>query len=341
VASGRKIIYLASISILILLLTSTPGIANWTQQSSGALARLHAVYFLDANRGWVVGGSGFVLFTANGGETWKQISRPTSDSPTDVYFSDSRNGWILCKRSQYDLRSDNDPRSYLMRTEDGGVSWRRMDIPAGGGSEGLVRAVFMRNGRVLSFGEGGAVYLTRDFGANWYRRGVPSQHLLLGGTFINEMAGWLVGAGSTILQTTNGGDTWHQSEMVEEDNLRLNSVSFVDARQGWAVGNDGRILVTRNGGRDWHSQESNTNSDLFDVKFVDVLEGWAVGSRGTILHTIDSGIHWTTEKIGTTHNLDRIFFVGKDSGWIVGFGGIILRHSSGASTRTPQLKKKP
>src|SRR5437870_10412514 len=39
-----------------LLLTASA--ATWTRQPSGTMAWLHAVYFLDQNRGWVAGSNG-------------------------------------------------------------------------------------------------------------------------------------------------------------------------------------------------------------------------------------------------------------------------------------------
>src|SRR5882672_10076513 len=37
--------------------------ATWTRQSSKTMAWLHAVYFLDQNRGWVAGSGGTLLET--------------------------------------------------------------------------------------------------------------------------------------------------------------------------------------------------------------------------------------------------------------------------------------
>ncbi|HEX8920390.1 MAG TPA: YCF48-related protein, partial [Pyrinomonadaceae bacterium] len=95
----------------------------WTKQRSGSLAWLHAVYFLDENRGWAVGGRGALLSTNDGGDTWRLSRRPTEDALRDVYFSDEQNGWLVCERSIYDLKTKEEPRTYLLRTMDGGESW--------------------------------------------------------------------------------------------------------------------------------------------------------------------------------------------------------------------------
>jgi len=43
--------------------------SRWTQQSSGTMAWLHSVFFLNQNKGWAVGSKGVFLTTVDGGKT--------------------------------------------------------------------------------------------------------------------------------------------------------------------------------------------------------------------------------------------------------------------------------
>ena len=296
---------------------------RWTRQSAGTLAWLHAVFFLDQNRGWVVGSKGALLATDDGGKHWQIRPRPTDDVLRDVYFSDANNGWLVCEANVYELKGKN-PRTYLMTTNDGGATWQRMSIPDADVDARLVRVVFSPAGRGWFFGEAGTLYTTVDDGLNWKRQQIPTRHLLLGGVLIDNDRGWLVGAGSTILQTLDGGETWHPSNLAEAQSVRLNAASFVDYRLGWTVGGGGTIFRTINGGRTFQPQTSGVTADLLDVKFVNALDGWAAGADGTIVHTLDGGLHWTAESSGTTHPLERIYFTDRDHGWAVGFGGSII-----------------
>jgi len=185
------------------------------------------------------------------------------------------------------------------------------------------------------FGEAGTVYTTRD-GQSWKRLQLPTRYLLLGGAFIDDERGWLVGAGATILQTADGGDTWHTSRLVDAGGVRFTATSFSDSRLGWAVGTGGRIFRTTNGGRSWEPQNSGVTVDLRDVKFLNALDGWALGAEGTVIHTFDGGLHWMTEPTGTRHPLERIFFTDRQHGWAVGFGGTIIAYGHGGG---PQLRK--
>jgi photosystem II stability/assembly factor-like uncharacterized protein len=298
----------------------------WTRQRTGSFSWLHGVFFVDQNHGWAVGSKGAFLATQDGGKTWTARPRPSDDVLRDIYFSDPLNGWIVCERNVYQLKTKDDPRTYLLNTTDGGEHWERVTIRDADVDARIVRAVFSPMGRGWVFGEGGAVYTSGEAGANWTRLKTPTRHLLLGGTFIDDNRGWVVGAGGTILQTSDGGETWHLSQLLEAKGVRFNATSFVDNRLGWAVGSGGTVYRTINGGRTWQPQNSRVSTDLFDVKFLDSAEGWAVGSEGTVIYTFDGGLNWVTEPTGTTHPLERVFFADRQHGWAVGFGGTILNY---------------
>lgn len=303
------------------------GQGAWAKQPAGSMAWLHGVFFIDQNRGWAAGSKGTLLHTEDGGRTWKPSASSTDDVVRDVFFVDQQNGWLVCEVNQYQLKTVDEPRAYLMRTTDGGANWTRVEIKGFDVDSILVRAVFSRGGRGWAFGEAGAIFTTRDAGETWVRLRSPTRRLLLGGTFFDNDRGWIVGAGATIIQTSDGGDTWYQSSLPGvEKTVRFNAASFFDNRVGWAVGSGGSVFRTTNGGRTWERQESGVNVDLFDVKFVDAQEGWAVGAEGTIVHTTNGGGTWTSERSGTEHQLERVFFTDKSHGWAVGFGGTVVAY---------------
>lgn len=300
----------------------------WVRQRVSSLAWLHGVYFLDEKRGWAVGSKGTLLATIDGGRSWQIKSHPTRDVLRDINFIDERNGWLVCEVNLYDLKTKDEPRTYLMETTDGGESWNRIEIQGIDVNARLVRAIFSRR-RGWVFGEEGSVFTTHDAGVTWTRLPSPTRHLLLGGAFVDDDRGWLVGAGATIIQTADGGETWHLSRLLDKDGpaIRFGATSFVDNRLGWTVGSGGSIYRTVNGGRTWEPQASGVGADLLDVKFLNSLEGWAVGAEGTIIHTNDGGLHWTAERSDTEHPLERIFFTGLTHGWAVGFGGTVVAYS--------------
>lgn len=326
-------------SLLVLLLVAIPAFAQgtWARQPAGTMAWLHAVFFVDQNRGWAVGSKGTVLQTVDGGNTWKPRGAATNDVVRDIFFSDGNNGWLVCEVNAYELKTKEQPRAYLMKTTDAGEHWKRIPIEGIDVEAVLVRAVFSRNGRGWIFGEAGLIYTTHDSGDTWTKLQSPTRRLLLGGAFVDDDRGWIVGAGATIIQTSDGGETWYQPSLPQvEKSTRFTATTFIDNRKGWAVGSGGSVYQTTNGGRTWQRQQSTVEVDLFDVKFIDALEGWAVGAEGTIIHTSDGGEHWTAERSGTEHPLERVFFTSRDRGWAVGFGGTVVAYQRGEASASKQ-----
>ena len=294
------------------------------------MAWLHSVYFLDQNHGWVAGSSGTLLETTDGGAHWNKVATLTKDVLRDVWFVDDHVGWLVAERDVYKLKTNDEALSYLLRTDDGGLTWRSVYLNGSEANARLVRVMFADAANGWVFGETGVIFVTRDGGASWTRQTPPTKHLLLGGSFLDTSRGWLVGAGATIIHTSNSGATWQSSSVREEATVRFNAASFIDSRFGWAVGSAGRIFASGDGGHAWTAQRSNVDADLMDVKFISASEGWAAGSEGTVLHTVNGGHYWFAENTNISHSLERLFFTDRNHGWAVGYGGTILKYGLSA-----------
>ncbi|HWQ32876.1 MAG TPA: YCF48-related protein [Blastocatellia bacterium] len=234
-------------------------------------------------------------------------------------------------------------RSFLMSTSDAGSYWRmaslarpvssKSDTLTRYGGEVLVRMHFASDRTGWICGETGTILATTDGGRNWkLQRAAQVRRILFGLTAIDELQAWIVGAGGVALRTIDGGENWN--EQPTGTTKTLFDVHFTDARRGWAVGSGGTILATVNGGNRWRAQDSGTSEDLNDVCFVSAQEGWAAGNRGTLLHTRDGGSTWEDVSLKTRANLTRLFFIAPDCGWVVGDNGKIFKyHLSDAAPR--------
>lgn len=102
-----------------------------------------------------------------------------------------------------------------------------------------------------------------------------------------------VGYYGSIVETDDGGNTWH--ERPSGTTKSLYSVSMADDKHGWAVGQVGTILRTDDGGVTWTPQ-SNVKQEqgvhLFGVHAIDANNAWAVGEWGTRLFTNNGGKTW-------------------------------------------------
>ena len=92
--------------------------AEWIRQKTNSFAWFRDVFFVNEMKGWIVGTDGTLISTTDGGATWVQTHKFTTDTFLQVHFTDENNGWILCERNIY-ARGAN-ASSYLRKTTDGG-----------------------------------------------------------------------------------------------------------------------------------------------------------------------------------------------------------------------------
>jgi photosystem II stability/assembly factor-like uncharacterized protein len=84
----------------------------------------------------------------------------------------------------------------------------------------------------------------------WQPLQLPTEANLLGLSFSSPQHGWIVGNESTILETTDGGDTWQPKTLDLDASYLLTSVSF-EGQEGWVVGQPSILLHTSDDGRSW------------------------------------------------------------------------------------------
>lgn len=105
--------------------------------------------FVNANKGWRVGGTGEIFVTHDGGKTWlRQFSGVNSDLK-EVKFFDDKIGWILGANRT------------LLHTQDGGAHWTVMVSPA----EHLGLSILSASSLLLK--NRSVQYFTKDSGQTW------------------------------------------------------------------------------------------------------------------------------------------------------------------------------
>jgi photosystem II stability/assembly factor-like uncharacterized protein len=296
--------------------------ANWVKQKSGTLAWLRTGFFVNEKQGWIGGSNGTLLTTGDGGDSWRQTEKFTSDTIRQIYFSDEKNGWLLCERDIYSLGA-NSP-SYLLKTSNGGADWQKIEF-LNNSRIRIAKIFFSENGLGFAVGESGAIFILQDDAKTWKKQPSPIRYLLLDGIFTNKRNGVMVGAGGNIFFTDDAGISWNKANIFGTPDVKFNAVFFVNKDTGWTAGADGKIFQSVSGGKNWREQKSGTTANLNDIFFKDTREGWAIGDEGTILYTTTAGNVWKKNELKIRHKLEKIFFSDKD-GWAVGFGGTILRY---------------
>ncbi|HKQ77695.1 MAG TPA: YCF48-related protein [Blastocatellia bacterium] len=332
-ASGSNLFEGSSLSNCVSTSAQQP---EWRAQSSGSLAKLSSVIFVDRDRGWVAGANGTLLTTEDGGAKWSRQTLPEryrSEALNDVWFFNSDRGLLL---GEYGLvnrigKADRSERVFLLRSNNHGANWdagalARLSIKQAGqsGQPGQSERQASRNQNESSDTLKPSLRL--------------SDPILLRMAFANDQVGWTVGESGTIQYTEDGGATW----MMQEASTRklLYDVAAIDAKQAWAVGAGGKLLRTVDGGTTWNEKSSEVAEALRSVHFLDAKHGWAVGARGTIISTNNGGARWQRQTSGVELNLNDVFFVNakegsgevSSEGWIAGDRGLLLRTTDGGAT---------
>ncbi|MCE2401089.1 hypothetical protein J4G08_09405 [Candidatus Poribacteria bacterium] len=326
-------------------------------RGDGIQGMLHDVHFWDNQNGLVIGDSGLMLVTADGGKTWtkKEVNmrppgattgqrpgRPPGaggppagfgggGSPTlyNIYFVNEKVGYITGARGT------------ILKTEDNGKTWNRKiarseaagqnNNPRRGGIRANLMGIQIINETVgFIVGSENTILKTTDGGETWVGR---SERARVGETrnnlediwFVTPTTGWIVGSYGTLLHTTDGGETWEKREAGFDNNLF--GIYFFDEKTGWICGQEGLILHT-NDGKTWNQQKTGSIDNLHDIIFVDNMIGWTVGDYSAVLHTTDGGKTWGASKAGGSGTLKGVYATDKNHCWTVDDWGVISAYKT-------------
>ncbi|HEY6625607.1 MAG TPA: hypothetical protein VIZ21_01515, partial [Ignavibacteriaceae bacterium] len=114
-------------------------------------------------------------------------------------------------------------------------------------------------------------------------------------SFINNNIGWIQGEGGTIINTSDGGESW-RTLYSAVDTFMLD-LFFLNENLGWVLFWDllppytSKILKTTDGGLSWVIEFCPGENTFFQsVYFLDSTTGFLAGSD--IFKTSDGGITW-------------------------------------------------
>jgi photosystem II stability/assembly factor-like uncharacterized protein len=168
--------------------------------------------FTDALHGIAVGAYSLMLVTADGGATWTAQSAvapaaapasPAAPMQGDVFSA-----------ADLELEEESDPhfnaiadagngtlvivgeRGTLLRSDDGGGTWRRMGFPYKGSMFGVLA---LGNGRLLAYGLRGNAFESPDLGASWSKVPAQGSASWMGGAATGDGGAVLVGANGSLL----------------------------------------------------------------------------------------------------------------------------------------------
>lgn len=316
-----------------------------TEQKSGTDALLIAMSILDEETVWMSGTQSTFIRTQDGGDSWELFSHPEIDTfqyrdihafndqsvvllsigegaNSQIHLYSESEGWKVAYVMDHpkgflnsiDFWDDQvglaygdsfDGKPYLMKTEDGGHSWFRINpevLPNAEEGEGG----FASSGSCISVQPGGLAWI-----------------------------GTGAGGSARVLKTTDYGQSWasYETPIIKGDAAGITSIHFRNDNHGLIAGGDLAItdIYTENlafsidGGESWALTEQPETlgafygSDLISIKGKTVVV--ACGPQGADI-TFDAGLTWNTI---ATDNLWVADLHVDGYGWLAGRDGKILK----------------
>ncbi|MFQ5906221.1 MAG: hypothetical protein ACE5JA_06575, partial [bacterium] len=187
----------------------------------------------------------------------------------------------------------------VIRTEDGGKSWRTFDVLSFSDHFQSIWAMDAERAWTCSDNSAG-IAKTEDGGARWqtyepFPTSYPLPELDPGQHYSRVAAALWAASFDTayvalsegrIGRTTDGGETWAVLS-VAPGNVWFRDV-WSKNRHVWAVGTSGEIRYSDTKGESWKREHGGAIYDFNDIDMVDDLSGygWAVGTNGTIARRV-------------------------------------------------------
>ncbi len=288
-----------------LFLSRDAATSAWTQSSPGVRNNLTNVQFMDSKLGWAVGWKSTILWTTDGGRTWKEASVPSGISLEGIDMVTEKIGWAVgCSGPQVpyaDLGAGYG--TVVLRTDDGGLLWKyQLNRTT---SPGLAAVDFTDVNHGVAVGTSGIVVRTIDGGRTWWFSTVGAT-TLRDVAFTDAMNGVAVGGqtesvgGNGVIWTTiDGGVTWIDAKPEPTPSAPLRSITMDPVSGTLTVVGDNSQLYS-GGGASWSYaaiavDEVVQNPPFYhfmDVGLCDIpatslglpddANGWILGENGAI-----------------------------------------------------------
>ncbi|MEZ4353551.1 MAG: hypothetical protein R3F16_07760 [Myxococcota bacterium] len=209
---------------------------------AGPTGDLVAVAWTDESRLLVATAAGAIHLSRDAGEHWSRAHLPATRGLQALDMADAQAGWALARRS-------------VLRTEDGGASWRRQRLPRPETRLALTGLAAIDGRRAVAIDADGLRWTTRDGGGVWRRVEAPpaveagpaesgGAAALLASIACQRDAGsagevrcWA--AGRVVEESRDGGETWQP--VVLRAAVELPSCTF----------EYGRVVVPRETAAAW------------------------------------------------------------------------------------------
>ncbi len=263
---------------------TSDGGTTWSEQLSKQGTFVRALGFVDAQRGFMgnvgtdyypgVTDTNPLYETRDGGQSWNVIAASRISGPIvkgicaiDVLKKQSIYQGTLQDRVIVHAAGRVGGPAFLMRSLDGGETWKSIDLTQQAGAILDVKFFDENIGLIFAASDAdseksnGLILMTRDGGQTFkqvYRSARPFE-LTWKGHFPSRNVGYATLQSYNpdkaiskryVVKTIDGGLSWQELELTDDHAVREFGVGFVDDNIGW-VGSSTTGFQTTDGGKQW------------------------------------------------------------------------------------------
>lgn len=303
-------------------ITLTPQI---TTLNSGTTTNLNGVFFEDAAKGYIVGDSGTLITTTDGGTTWSKVALSTFKN-LNCYFINNSIHFI---GGESYFASGSSPTLLtavtINKKDDIGSAMSFLKV------SNMIQCYgyyYMTNSTI------GTCLIQNTQNNDWvrpresyYLQGYLGKPVVLNDSTVLVPTPMSLDLGPipSVIYRLNT-KTWQSDTALQGSSyIGINALSkYNNSSDIVGVGRKEVVYSTDNGST-WTQQATPNNAVLTDVAMTSETNGYACGDGGVLLTTSDGGQTWSVIQSGTTKNLHRIFFPTSTVGYAVGDEGTIIK----------------
>ncbi len=286
------------------------------------IAYYHQILFTNEHSGWVVGDSGVVLRTLDGGMNWQFVSIGSRQDFRCLVFVDERNGWFAGKGLS------------IFHTIDAGNSWSRQYVVTDSARRFLSMSfIDTRTGWIVS--NIGEILHTTDAGNSWSFQYSSAPLAFTSVHFVNATHGWASSPNQIIVKTTDGGTNWETIDsFTPHSSSWCTDIKFIDEQRGWvattvapssSIQSGSPLFYTEDGGATWTQQTVLPSLNLISLAVLYPGFAWVAGFD-QIFYTSNGGNTWRAQYTDAGEVFVSLSFTDATHGWALSFDGTVLRY---------------
>lgn len=206
------------------VLRTNDGGSTWSPQTIDTVAPLRSVSFADANTGWAVGNGGVIVATKDGGATWSVQTNPDTVNLNSVFAVSTQLAVAVGKAPILPGGQKVAPR--LLRTDDGGTTWSRIELLLSDSLSELRDVWFADNQTGFIVGTNSLLYTSVDAGRSWDTTALDALGDLNSVMFSSPASGSIAGSSGRVLGVSTNPVEWNIQTQDTSGYLRKDLKQF-------------------------------------------------------------------------------------------------------------------